>query len=210
MTTYTPRHAAPRPRRRLRSALRWTPLRALLSIGAVLGLGAVATFAYWSDTVTVTGASFSSGVLDLKLNGQDSLNVSGTFAITNLVPGESKAVHWSVDNQAPSTVPLAYTATGLASGDLAAHLTFRVFLGGTSSNPVVGGLRTGSCTGTATAAAQTMATTKNVIPTAQQLAASASQNVCVIAALPTSTPTNMQGKAATATFTFNATQLGGS
>jgi hypothetical protein len=124
------------------------------------------------------------------------------------VPGESVAAHLAVQNAAPGNVAFTYTATGLASGSLNAYLSFQVFLGGTSTNATVGGLRTGTCSGTSTGAAQTMATSKTVIGTAQTLATASSQNVCVIAFLSTSTPSNMQGTTGSAVFTFTAAQIG--
>jgi predicted ribosomally synthesized peptide with SipW-like signal peptide len=180
----------------------------VLSLGLVVGFGALSTLAYWSDTGTVTGGTFTAGVLDMRLNGTDSVNLSSTLTLSAMVPGESVAAHLAVQNAAPSNVAFTYTATGLASGSLNPYLSFQVFLGGTSSNGTSGGLRTGTCTGTSTGAAQTMATTKTVIGTPQTLATSSSQNVCVVALLLTSTPSNMQGTAGSAVFTFTAAQIG--
>lgn len=203
---HVPAHAAPRRRgRRLAGGGR---IRAFLSLGLVLGFGAISTLAYWSDEDTVVGGTFTAGVLDMKLDGQDVLNLSSTFLMSAMVPGESIAAHLAVQNAAPSNVPFTYTATGLSSGALAPYLSFEVFLGGTSSNGTSGGLRTGSCTGTSTGAAQTMATTKTVVATPQQLAVGTSQNVCVIARLLPSTPTGQQGTSGSAVFTFTASQLG--
>lgn len=202
-----PRHAAPRGPARA-GARRSPRVRALLSIGLILGFGAISTMAYWSDTETATGATFTSGVLDMKLNGQNSVDLSSTFTLATMVPGESVAAHVAVQNIAPSNVAFTYTATGLASGALAPYLSFQVFLGGTSSNGTAGGLRTGSCTGTSTGAAQTMTTTMTVIGTPQQLTVGSSQNVCVVATLGASTPSNMQGTTGSASFTFTAAQLG--
>jgi predicted ribosomally synthesized peptide with SipW-like signal peptide len=176
----------------------------------VVGLGAVNTLAYWSDTETVTAGTFSAGVFDLKLNGQNSVDLSGTLALADMVPGESVAAHVAVQDPSPSTVAFTYTATGLASGSLATYLTFEVKVGGTSSNATVSGLRTGTCSGTSTGAPQTWATSKTVIPASpvQQLAVGGSANVCVVVTLPTSTPNNQQGTSGSAVVTFTATQLG--
>lgn len=207
---YVPRHVATRrgSRRLRRQHRRGRRLRAALSLGLVGGFGALSTMAYWSDTGTATGGTFTAGVLDMKLNGADSADLSSTLLLDTMVPGESVAAHLAVQNSAPSNVPFTYTATGLASGALNPYLSFEVFLGGTSSNGTSGGLRTGTCGGTSTGATQTMATTKTVIGTPQTVAVSGSQNVCVVALLLTSTPSNMQGTTGSAVFTFTAAQIG--
>ena len=56
-------------RRRVLRGLRSRRTRALLSMGVVLGLGSVTTLAYWTDSATLTGGSFASGTIDLKLDG---------------------------------------------------------------------------------------------------------------------------------------------
>jgi predicted ribosomally synthesized peptide with SipW-like signal peptide len=188
---------------------RWSIARAVLSLGLVVGFGAVGTLAYWSDTATLSGGAFSAGVLDLKLNGADTLDLTSTFKLATMVPGESVAAHVAVQNPAPSSVTFNYTATGLASGALAPYLTFEVFLAGTSSNSTNGsGLRVGACTGTTTGAAQVLSSSASVIASAQQLVVGASQNVCIIAKLATSAPTGSQGTSGSVVLTFNAVQLG--
>jgi signal peptidase len=201
-----PRHlvaAAERPHRA-------RPVRVGLGVALLALLGAVSTLAYWSDAGTVSAGTFSAGVLDLKLNSQNAVDLSATFTLANMVPGESIAAHVAVQNPSPSTVAFTYTAAGLASGSLGANLQFQAFLGGTSSNGTVNSLRTGSCTGTSTGAAASWASSTTVIPAspAQQLAVGASQNVCVVASLPTSAPSNAQGTSGSAVLTFTATQLG--
>jgi predicted ribosomally synthesized peptide with SipW-like signal peptide len=182
----------------------------VLSLGLVVGLGAINTMAYWSDTETVTAGTFSAGVLDLKINGQNSVDLSSTFKLAEMVPGESVAAHVTVQNPAPSTVAFTYPAPGLASGALAPYLNFEVKLGGTSSNGPVSGLRTGTCTGTSTGAAQTWSTSKTVIPASpvQQLAVAGTQTVCVVVTLATSAPNGAQGTSGSAVLTFTAAQLG--
>ena len=52
----------PRPRHRRRPRGR---VRALLSLGLLLGITQVGTLASWTDSATVQGGGFSSGTLDL-------------------------------------------------------------------------------------------------------------------------------------------------
>jgi predicted ribosomally synthesized peptide with SipW-like signal peptide len=69
-----------------------------LSIAALLVIAMVAggTFAYFQDTETSTGNSFTAGTLDLKLDGGD-INVV-KFTVTNANPGESGHNFWTLHN----------------------------------------------------------------------------------------------------------------
>lgn len=59
-----------------------------LFVMAVVGISAVGlTRAYFSDTETSTGNTFSAGTLDLKVDGADAVV---PFTVSNLKPGETK------------------------------------------------------------------------------------------------------------------------
>ncbi|GAA3531520.1 hypothetical protein GCM10022234_30840 [Aeromicrobium panaciterrae] len=182
-----------------------TRVRALLSIGMVFGLGAVGTLAYWTDSATLAGGTFSAGTLDIKLGspapGVDNnpTQFATDFAMTNMQPGDSRAALVAVRNS--SSLGFTYTATGVTSGGtLASLLTFKVVPGGSLSGST-------DCTGTATFTG-TMATTQNVISADRPLAGGGgTESFCVVATLPTGTTTG-QNTSATATFTFNAKQVG--
>jgi predicted ribosomally synthesized peptide with SipW-like signal peptide len=203
-------HRAPRARRRPRTILRSTRLRALLTLGILLGLGSVGTLAYWTDQAVVTGGSFTSGTLDVKVSGADSFTWSA-FALSDMTPGESVAA--SVPVQNAGSIPFTYSATALGSGGLLPALTFKVYVGGTASNSgsLANADRTGSCSGTQIGSAYTLTTTAQaVIPTADQqsLAVGGSQSVCVVATLPATAGNAYQGTDAATTFTFDAKQVG--
>lgn len=57
----------------------------VVALVSVVGYGA--TQAYFSDTETSEDNSFTSGVLDLQVEGEDSIV---PFTVTNIVPGETK------------------------------------------------------------------------------------------------------------------------
>ena len=182
-----------------------TRARALLSIGMVLGLGAVGTLAYWTDSAELTGGTFTAGTLDIKL-GSPAPGVDNNppqfatdFAMTNMQPGDSRAALVSVRNS--GSLGFTYTATGVTSGGtLASLLSFKVVPAGVLSG-------TTDCTGTPSFTG-TMATTQNVITANRPLAGSGgNESFCVVATLPTGTTTG-QGTSATATFTFSAKQVG--
>ncbi len=87
-------------------------IRALLSLGVALGIGAVGTFAYWTDDVVISGSTFTSGTLDLQVNGENSIPAYTSLNMSNMVPGNSIAAVLTVKNN--GTAPLKYTATSVA------------------------------------------------------------------------------------------------
>ena len=92
-------------------------VRAVLSLGLLLGLTQVGTLASWTDSATVQGGGFSSGTLDLKVgeSAADQLTgQGGSWTHTNLTlaamaPGESVAKALTVGNG--GSVALTYDAT---------------------------------------------------------------------------------------------------
>jgi len=192
-------------RGRVLRGLRSRRTRALLSTGVVLGLGSVTTLAYWTDSATLTGGTFASGTIDLRLDGSDTdpASFSTAFAMSAMSPGQSKAVVVPVQNNGSVTV--TYVASGIANniapnaGTLASLLDFKVVPLGT----VGGSSPAQTCTGTASFTGA-LASSTSVITTARTLAPGASENVCIQATLPTGTTTG-QNNTANAVFTFTAT-----
>ena len=198
-------------------------VRALLSLGIVAGLGAVGTLAYWTDEATITSSSFSTGTLDVTLNGElaGAANNGGTtsdvdFTLSNMIPGESFARTVKVGNG--GSVAFTYTAKAWNSGALASGLHWTVVAGSTASNsgsPSAGN-RTGTCSpgGTTTASNVTLGTSADaattVITPKRTINATAPkfEDVCVIAKVDAGASNALQGTSASATFTFNGTQLG--
>ncbi len=77
-------------------------LRALLGLGVLLGVGATGTFAFWTDDVTITGTTFTSGTIDLQVNTFDSIPAYTTLACRAMVPGNTSAGRcWSSRTTAP-------------------------------------------------------------------------------------------------------------
>src|SRR5665811_496368 len=89
-------------------------VRAVLSLGIVLGFGSVGTLAYWTDDATASGATFSSGTIDL-IVGADATDAYAftTLGLTNMVPGNSKAATITVNNN--GTAPFKYTVASAAT-----------------------------------------------------------------------------------------------
>jgi predicted ribosomally synthesized peptide with SipW-like signal peptide len=175
-------------------------IRALLSVGMVLGLGAVGTLAAWTDESTAT-ATFSAGTLDLKLGTLPEGPFTDTVALTSLnmsamYPGASKAGMVTVSNS--GTVPLAYTLAGTGTGTLGTGLKVSVYAGGTATN--VG--TTGTCSGTLLGTAD-LPLIGTLISSARSLPAASSESLCLLVKLPTTAASALQGTTSTATFTFS-------
>ena len=182
-------------------------VRALLSLGTVLALGAAGTFAAWANSAVATG-TFSTGTVDLRANDVKSFTFSD-LSVSGMMPGESRAGSLRVQNTR-STMDVLYTvgvATPVGSPALANRLQLRVFSGGTPSNTTAGGMRTGSCTGTQIGQANPAAgSTAPLVTTARPLAATTGiETLCMVVSLPASAPLTTQNQSVTAlVFTFSA------
>ena len=190
---------------RVGRGLRSQRVRALLGLGVLLGVGATGTFAFWTDDVTITGTSFTSGTLDLKVNNGDSYATT-SLTMGAMVPGSTSAEVLTVKNS--GTAPLKYTLTGgLAGGadvgvyNTGGYLKLTVRAGGTVSGT--------TCTGGTTVygpTALTSTTTTAIIGTRRgPVAPTGTEALCFQVTFDAAAPNSMQNKTATATFTFTGT-----
>ncbi|MFN3600806.1 MAG: SipW-dependent-type signal peptide-containing protein [Dietzia sp.] len=176
----------------------WTRTRAALSLGMVVGLGAVGTTAQWSQTVTAETGLFTSGSIDLTINEE-----SPTFAftpMTNLQPtGPASGSGMLTLRNAGSThleylmdmrvkaITTAVTTTGLERGDAAAlgdNLTLDVVAGGTSTG-------TDCIGGTAIATVQRLTAdgaTRELLSTYRNVDSGSSDDLCVKVSLDPAAP----------------------
>lgn len=197
-----------RERRGLLGRLRSPRLRALLGLGVLLGVGATGTFAYWTDDVTISGTSFTSGTIDLQVNSADAYATT-TLSMAAMVPGNTSAEVLTVKNN--GTAPLKYTMTGgLAGTDAAAYDT----TGSLKLTIVLGGAKSGTgnsstCTGGTVIhgpTALTATTSTSIIGAGRgPLAASGTEGLCFQVTFAAAAPGTLQGKTATASFTFTGT-----
>jgi predicted ribosomally synthesized peptide with SipW-like signal peptide len=88
--------------------------KSLFAIVAVATIAAGSTSAYFSDQITVAGNTFSSGTLDLKVNGSDT--ASAIYHSTNLHP--LGVTGWGT---APDVAPYVGDATLKNDGSIAGH-----------------------------------------------------------------------------------------
>lgn len=71
-------------------------LFSFLIIFVFVGLISGVTSAYFSDTVTSTGNTFTTGILDLNLDGNNTNVVK--FEVTNMKPGDNETRTWVINN----------------------------------------------------------------------------------------------------------------
>lgn len=197
-------------RRARRRTQRWSPLRALasarvraaLGLGVVLSAGVTGTFAYWSDAVTVSGTTFGTGTVDLKVNNSDSMSGYVTLNLSTMVPGNSMAGVLTIRNG--GTAPLKYTAVTTATNTDGKNLRGSLVVKVSGATTVTGTSPTLSCGGTALAGSSTTLDGP-LLSTGRQLAAGASESVCVQITLNAAASTALQGATTDVVFTFNAT-----
>lgn len=193
--------------------LRDTRVQAIASLGIVLAAAATGTYAYWTDSATVSGSTISSGSIDLKVNGTagnrlDSDTSYTQLNFTGLTPGGSAAGVITVRNNGLS--PLTYSVAGAATNadgkGLGAALVVKVTgdatrSAGTGSNFVCSGPALPN-TGTAFAANLVSSTTP------RQLAAGTEETLCIQATLPSGTTgTGLQNASTAVSFAFTASQI---
>lgn len=181
--------------------MRGVRVRAAVALGAVVSLGVGSTFAFWSDTATVDGVTISSGNLDLKVNGEDSLTFND-LDLSNMVPGNSTAGILTVSNE--GTVAFTYYADATASGALGDALVAKI----TEDSSVTGSSPDETCAGAAVDGSGTSFSDNLLSQSAPlTLQPGDSQTFCIQASLPTDASTSLQGDSTDITVTFNADQV---
>lgn len=177
--------------------------RALLSTGMVLGMGAVATSAYWTEDVAVTGTTVQSGALHIDLPGFDRVRGENygwaALDLSSILPGTSRAQVIRVSNHSVGPVPFTFrvqaAATPSGAGSLGAVLQLKV------TDGVVSGT---ACTGTSIGSGNLNGYDQPAgLPV---LASGGFRDLCFEVSRPAS-PTSVTGSPAQITFTFPATQV---
>lgn len=199
------RHRA--PRRRL------LPLRALLSLGLVLGFGAIGTMAYWADQAIVTGGAINSGGMDLQFDTTGAVNLGtgypkSAITWTGLTPGERKAFNLEVKNVGNPT--FTYTATVTrgttpAWSYVGTPVTVQFFTGTASTDTTYP--QQESCSGSALGSVQAVdGTNKSLIAAPPSIVGNGSQSICIVVGIDSAAANDNQNKTGQLSFTFNATQ----
>jgi len=194
--------------RRAPGRLGSTRLRAVLGLGVVACVGVTGTLAAWTDTVVISGTSFTSGTLDLQVNNADAYATT-TLGMTAMVPGNTSAQVLTVKNN--GSAALKYTLTGGLTGtDAAAYGTATALQLTIRSGATVSGTgNAATCSGGTSVygpTALTATTTTPIIGTRRgPIAAAGTEALCFQISFDAAAPSSLQGKSATATFTATGT-----
>jgi len=191
----------------------WIRLRALASLGMILGLGAAGTLAQWSTSVNAATGTFSTGSIEMKLNGNRPTYAFTALNQINLAQGGSVAGMLPVQNTglvnftyvAQATTADAGTATyGSASATtLAQNMTLSTYAGGSTT----GAAGSMTCTGGTLIQSQALSTSApvNIVTTARALAASATENLCIQVKVSATAPVGARMSAVSVAMQFTAT-----
>lgn len=198
MSNHTASHRSPR------KTLGTGKFRAVLALGTVLGIGTVLTLAAWTDSGVVNG-TFSTGTVDIKLDGVDTLPVVTSLALSNAKPGDLTYAHLAITNV--GSIAVNYTITpSITTASATTPLLESVL------NVTVKVVPGATCDATTFAASSTSVIAERKLnvttaTTARPLVASSGvEHLCFKVELPSDAVSTVQGATTTASFTFTATQ----
>jgi predicted ribosomally synthesized peptide with SipW-like signal peptide len=178
-------------------------VKALLSMGVLVGLGAVSTLAAWTGSATAT-STISAGTISLGA-GATSGSVQASYPVltgTNWYPGMSQAAVVVVKNTGSLAAPysIAGSVAETGAGALGNGLNVVVTNGAVSGTSPLATCTPGTFQMTKAAGAAFPAAVAR-----PSLAPGASETLCVQYTLPTTAPSTLQAAATAVTLTFTAT-----
>ncbi|MDQ6526846.1 SipW-dependent-type signal peptide-containing protein [Nocardioides sp. LHD-245] len=176
--------------------------RALLSAGLLLGTGAVATSAYWTDREVAQGVSVRSGELhiDLEDNEQakpETITDWPDLNLTGMADGDTRAALMTVSNNSIGDATLSYGVKAAATNPLGAALRATVRQGGS--------INAGTCVGGSLVGGASVPLNGFDEAVSAHLGPGQSHDLCIQVRLPS--PSGVLANATSAvTFTFPARQ----
>lgn len=169
-----------------------TRVRAILSIGLLLGLVSVGTMAKWSDTAAATSGAISTGTINILAN--EVKNTTLAMAKSDMQRGDSVSGNVVVANR--GTVPLSYTMSVTGNGTLSPYLRLSVAPG-----------TAGNCGTTLATTTPANGTATNVNTAARTLAAQSTDPLCLTVQLDPNAAASAGGAQATLTVIFSANSV---
>lgn len=185
------------------SQRRATQVKALLSMGILLGFGAVSTLAAWTGTATATSSLGAATVsLGVGATAVDTNSYTVPITGTNWYPGMSQAAVVVVKNTGSVAVPYSISGsiTETGAGALGNALNVLVTTGtvtGTSPNV--------TCSGAHLLEKPALAPFPAAALGPAPLAPQASATLCVQYSLPAGAASSLQGATTSVKLTFTAT-----
>ena len=181
-------------------------VKALLSMGILVGFGAVSTLAAWSGTATAT-STISAATVSLGVGNTavDTKTYTVPLGTDKWYPGMSKAAVVVVKNTSSMDVPysIAGSLTETGTGTLGNALSVSVKTGST----VTGSAPNATCSGTGNTVVDKVAGNAFPVPKLRpdMLAPGSWETLCVQYSLPSTAPNTVQGNSTTVKLTFTAT-----
>lgn len=151
----------------------WAYARAGMTLGVVLGAGAVGTMAAWSDSATATSGTFSVGAtetLQLKVNGDAPTHQFVTLKRQSMLRGQSAAGALNIQNTGTVDFSWSISASATGSQELINVLQVGLYNGQTNDGS--------TCAGSQIGTTQAMSSSP-VLATSRPLVGGASEMVCV-------------------------------
>lgn len=171
-------------------------LRALLSVGMLVGVSVVGTLALWSTTVATRSGVFTTATINILAN--TSKNASLTFAPSGILPGQSTATLVTVTNT--GSTAFQYVAAAGSSTPLGQAMTVTAAAGGTAT----GGKCTGGTALVANSAITPTTPTAFITGRGPVAAVTGTDTICVQLNLPLTAQANLAGTTGSVVFTFTA------
>lgn len=180
-------------------------IRAILALGAVVGIGSVLTLAAWTDDSTAA-ATFSTGSIDIKLDttneGNPTAHSFAALSMSGMKDGSIKYGGLLVNNA--GTLDFNYTMATTFTGDTGLAGALRISVKTIGSAQACN--QTNFDAGTNLVGPVAVGPTFT-ISTARLLTAGTADNLCFKIELPTGSANTVQAKTVNASLAFTATQL---
>lgn len=185
---------------------RSTKIKALLSLGLLVGFGTVSTLAAWTGTATAT-TSITAATVSLGVGANATSATTSTYTVpitgTDWYPGASAAVLVTVKNS--SSVAVSYSMQGAITESSQYELGKAMQVSVRSGASITGTAPAATCTGGTPVISKASGAAFDA-PAARpaQLAPNGSETYCVQYSLPTAAANNLQGAATKIDIVFTA------
>lgn len=188
--------------RRARPSRRAMQVKALLSMGVLVGFGAVSTLAAWTGTATATS---SIGAATIALGAGATAVDTNTYTVpinaSNWYPGMSQAAVVVVKNTSSVSVPYSITGSVVETGAGVLGNALNVVV---TAGSVSGTAPNATCTGSPLVNKAALGAFP-VAAVRPSLAPQASETLCVQYTLPSGASNALQGSTTSVKLTFTAT-----
>ncbi|MHA7225729.1 SipW-dependent-type signal peptide-containing protein [Glutamicibacter soli] len=181
-------------------------VKAILSMGILVGLGSVSTLAAWTGTATAT-TSITAAKVSLGVEATASSATSESYTVpvssVNWYPGASAAAVVVVKNT--STVELPYSIRGSITDSGGVELGKAMQVQVKTGSTVSGTAPSATCSGTAAIVDKKAGSAFGGSVEVSTLAAGASETLCVQYSLPVTAANNLQGATTKLDLVFTGT-----